>query len=187
MQRLRGPSSGVGGAPDSLAEALGAVGALEACGLVSTQEGETWRQRFVAADHPTSSARKFGVLRSTSRASPSADLDSTEVDAVFSGRQLVDAHIVVDGWLAGCKLITVERYVDGVVLRWWCPSSGRPVTSELRDDVGTEYHALNEGVVGRVVGAGLRWEAVFVPAPPNTATSLTLTAAGESLSVELSA
>jgi hypothetical protein len=87
----------------------------------------------------------------------------------------------------GFRVVSVERYDLGLIVRWlasppvddWSPLP--PVT--LDDDVGTSYRYTSGGSFGHATAR--RGDTMFVPAPPPTATSLTISHRDASVAVSL--
>ena len=76
----------------------------------------------------------------------------------------------------GFRIVSVECYELGLIVRWlvspprddWSPFP--PVT--VADDVGTEYRYTSGGGFGHA--SALRGDTMFVPAPPPSASILTI-------------
>jgi hypothetical protein len=90
----------------------------------------------------------------------------------------------------GVRVVSVEIYDKGVVVRSLVappPDKSHPPTPgqafELSDDAGTRYRHFSFGSFGHK--EAVRGEALYVPAPPDRATTLTVAFRGQRLSVEL--
>ena len=82
----------------------------------------------------------------------------------------------------GFRVLAVELYPGGVVVRWTAP--GFPETISLSDDAGTDYD--EQDIDGdESDGRALRGQATFTPGAPATAARLGIDVAGGRLEVAL--
>ena len=90
----------------------------------------------------------------------------------------------------GVRIVSIEIYDQGVVVRSLIvppPDDPHSLAQwqafELSDDAGTRYRHFSFGSFGHK--EAVRGEALFVPAPPDTATTLARSFHGQQLSVPL--
>jgi hypothetical protein len=98
------------------------------------------------------------------------------------------------------KVLAIELYDDGLIVRWVCPGLELPVPDfadsdtatvetfdlpsfEVRDDVGTRYRI--EGASGGDAVGAVRGESVYVPAIPAEARKLTVVTGARSVELNL--
>ena len=113
---------------------------------------------------------------------------------VFRGSELTKVTALGNIDIGPVRLLTVEEYADGVIVRYVVPDFEFPVKEggrayshvsfTLGDDVDTEYE-FHSGGGAASDGGALRGEAVYVPAVPSVARRLTITYRGESTTVDL--
>jgi len=113
---------------------------------------------------------------------------------VFRGTELRKVTVAGNVVIGPIRLVTVEEYADGVIVRYLVPDSGFPVKKGSRapdhvvlaldDDVDTQYE-FHSGGGAASVGGTLRGEAVYLPAVPSIARRLTITCGGDSTTVDL--
>ncbi|MGB2876359.1 MAG: hypothetical protein WBB76_12930 [Gaiellaceae bacterium] len=91
----------------------------------------------------------------------------------------------------GIRVVSVEIYDRGLVVRWLAvpsPEDLDSVTREplfaLSDDAGTRYDYFSGGSFGH--SNAVRGDALYTPAPPGNATTLDLSPRGERIRVGLS-
>jgi hypothetical protein len=90
----------------------------------------------------------------------------------------------------GVRIVSIEIYDQGVVVRSLVAPPPDDLHSqthgqafELSDDIGTRYRYFSFGSFGHK--EAVRGEALYVPAPPDTATTLAVSHHGQRLSVQL--
>ena len=111
----------------------------------------------------------------------------------FRGSVLRAVRPVEDGDLGHVRLLTVEIYEDGVIVRWVLPKVEFPVERDeplvqvslsVSDDLGTDYQFVTGGWRGSG-GAPIRGEAIYAPGAPVGARRLSITHEGASAGVDL--
>ena len=85
--------------------------------------------------------------------------------------------------VAGMRVVDLELYDDGVVVRWTALEDDEPAL-DLADDIGTSYEFMG-GDWGSGSGSRVRGEAEFTPAVPKRASRLRLNLDGRSFELEL--
>jgi hypothetical protein len=102
---------------------------------------------------------------------------------MFQGTDIRRVIVVPDQNDAEVKLLTVELYADGVIVRYVVPSFVWPVqdlnaplpedfgAEVIGDDTGTEYQ-FEQGGGSAVDGSPYRASATFTPSVPPAATKL---------------
>jgi hypothetical protein len=111
---------------------------------------------------------------------------------VFLGTDLRAVHLAPDQGGPGLRVLSVELYADGVIVRYVVvdfvpPSAGdawKWPQLEIGDDVGTEYEQVGASA-GSGDGGPLRGEIRFIPEVPSTAALVTVQTDGGSVSVPI--
>lgn len=122
----------------------------------------------------------------------------------FTGSELRDVLVGPDEPVAGVRVICVERYADGLVLRWrQSLAAGKPSRGErkklllgaggdqqllLYDDVDTDFWLSSSGSGGDFTDDGryvIEGHSEFVPAVPSEARRLSMALEGEEASIDL--
>jgi hypothetical protein len=85
--------------------------------------------------------------------------------------------------VAGMRVVDLELYDDGVVVRWTALENNEPAL-DLADDIGTSYE-FTGGEWGSGSGSRVRGESEFTPAAPKRASRLRLNLEGRSFELEL--
>jgi hypothetical protein len=179
-----------GGDPsEALHLALGAIEGLSLVGGLGQPEAKDWAVRVTSAagrpaggDHHLSWSLGFEVEATGGNSASSISVAAPRLAHLKS-------TVVVNEHVAELRLVGVELYEDGVVVRW---QSARPGDADLasgngtlllQDDLGSVYSFVGGGCFG--LGQLRRGESVFVPGVPSAARELRLLSGDEMARVSL--